>query len=93
MLHKLGSLPALAAAALLLGCYHLSLQLWSSAAPPRCLDGSSGKLRSFNIADLSAHSFAASPMPALGNDWNDQDIADLVAYLASLRAPAKGATP
>ena len=36
MLHKLGSLPALAAAALLLGCYHLSLQLWSSAAPPRC---------------------------------------------------------
>jgi putative heme-binding domain-containing protein len=58
------------------------------------LDGSSGKLRSFNMADLSAHSFAASPMPALGSDWSDQDVADLVAYLASLRAPAKqGATP
>ena len=49
----------------------------------------SGKLRSFQLAELSAYGFAASPMPALGSDWNDQDVADLVAYLASLRAPAK----
>ena len=53
----------------------------------------SGQLRSFQLSDLSAHGFAASPMPSLGSEWNDQDIADLVAYLASLRAPAKGATP
>lgn len=54
---KMGSLPALAAAALLLGCYHLALQLWSSAAPPRCLDGSSGKskirLRARRLQDKS----------------------------------------
>ena len=52
-----------------------------------------GKLRSFTLADLREHTFVASPMPALGADWMDQDIADLVAYLASLRAPAQGAKP
>ncbi len=55
---------------------------------------SSGKLRSFNNDKLREDGFAASPMPALGADWEDQDIADLVAYLASLRATAKqGANP
>ena len=54
---------------------------------------SSGKLRSFNNDKLREDGFAASPMPALGADWKDQDIADLVAYLASLRAPAQGAKP
>lgn len=57
------------------------------------LEGSTGKLRSFTLADLREHTFVASPMPALGADWMDQDIADLVAYLASLRAPAQGAKP
>jgi len=53
-----------------------------------------GKLRSFNKTDLSTHGFTGSPMGALReDDWTDQDVADLVAYLASLRAPAAGATP
>jgi putative heme-binding domain-containing protein len=51
-----------------------------------------GTLRSFNKADLREHGFTGSPMGALReDDWSDQDIADLVAYLASLRAPASGA--
>ena len=55
---------------------------------------SSAKLRSFNKEDLTQHGFAPSPMGALGDDWTDQEVADLVAYLASLRAPAaEGATP
>jgi putative heme-binding domain-containing protein len=58
------------------------------------LDGS-GKLRSFTKADLTEHGFAPSPMGALAtDDWSDQEVADLVAYLASLRAPVTaGATP
>lgn len=52
----------------------------------------SGKLRSFARTDLAEHGFAPSPMGALGDDWNDQEVADLVAYLASLRAPATGGT-
>jgi putative heme-binding domain-containing protein len=55
----------------------------------------SGKLMSFNKEDLTEFGFAPSPMGALGDDWTDQEVADLVAYLASLRAPvaAAGATP
>ncbi len=58
------------------------------------MDGS-GKLRSFAKADLTEQGFAPSPMGALSSeDWTDQEVADLVAYLASLRAPAAvGATP
>lgn len=58
------------------------------------MDGS-GKLRSFNKADLTEQGFAPSPMGALSEeDWTAQEVADLVAYLASLRAPAvEGATP
>lgn len=53
---------------------------------------SSGTLRSFNKADLESHDFTGSPMGALNeDDWSDQDVADLVAYLASLRAPSTGA--
>lgn len=55
-----------------------------------------GKLRSFEKAELTTHGFAPSPMGALSPaDWTDQEVADLVAYLASLRAPATtaGATP
>lgn len=55
---------------------------------------SSGELRSFDKEDLTEHGFAPSPMGALGDDWTDQEVADLVAYLASLRAPAaQGVTP
>ncbi|MEY4641887.1 MAG: Cytochrome c oxidase subunit [Pseudomonadota bacterium] len=56
----------------------------------------SGKLRSFSKADLNAQGFAPSPMGALSEqEWTDQEVADLVAYLASLRVPAAatGATP
>lgn len=55
----------------------------------------SGKLMSFSKEDLTEFGFAPSPMGALGDDWTDQEVADLVAYLASLRAPAHaaGATP
>ena len=55
----------------------------------------SGKLRSFMKENLSASGFAPSPMGTLSTaDWTDQEVADLVAYLASLRAPkAEGATP
>src|SRR5690606_13387409 len=53
----------------------------------------SGRLRSFSKADLQSHGFTGSPMGALTPaDWSDQDVADLVAYLASLRAPASGAS-
>ena len=55
----------------------------------------SGKLRSFMKEDLNSSGFAPSPMGALTPDeWTDQEVADLVAYLASLRAPkVEGATP
>lgn len=54
----------------------------------------SGRLRSFNKSDLREHGFTGSPMGALAqDDWSDQDVADLVAYLASLRAPASGVSP
>lgn len=56
------------------------------------LDGS-GSLRSFAKPDLREHGFAPSPMGALGEDWSDQEVADLVAYLAALRAPASGGNP
>lgn len=54
-----------------------------------------GKLRSFMKDKLGNYGFAPSPMGALSTqDWSDQEVADLVAYLASLRAPkAEGATP
>ncbi len=54
-----------------------------------------GKLRSFEKANLTEFGFAPSPMGALSpEDWTDQEVADLVAYLASLRAPkVEGAAP
>lgn len=54
---------------------------------------SSGQLRSFALEGLREHGFIASPMPSLGSEWSQQDVADLVAYLAALRGPATaGAT-
>jgi putative heme-binding domain-containing protein len=55
-----------------------------------------GRLRSFAKAELTSQDFIGSPMGPLPTSWTDQQVADLVAYLASLRAPAKpaaGATP
>lgn len=45
------------------------------------------RLRSFLKTDLLDYSFTDPRMPALGARYSDQDIADLVAYLASLRGP------
>lgn len=46
------------------------------------------RLRSFQKSDLAEYGFVAPGMPALGSDFTEQDIADLVAYLASLRRGA-----
>jgi putative heme-binding domain-containing protein len=43
------------------------------------------RLRSFLKTDLLDYSFADPRMPALGPGYSDQEIADLVEYLASLR--------
>ena len=48
------------------------------------------RLRSFQKSDLANFGFTDPGMPALGGDWTEQDIADIVAYLASLR---RGAAP
>jgi len=47
-----------------------------------------GKLCSFNKSDLRTHGFTGSPMGPLDEDnWTDQDVADLVACLASPKSP------
>ena len=45
------------------------------------------QLRSFAIADLREHGFDETPMPSFRKKLNAQQIADLVAYLVSLRGP------
>jgi putative heme-binding domain-containing protein len=47
------------------------------------------RLRSFQIADLSAHDFEDTPMPSAREKLSTQEIADVVSYLTSLR----GTTP
>jgi cytochrome c oxidase cbb3-type subunit III len=47
------------------------------------------RLRSFQIADLSAHDFDDTPMPPAREKLSTQEIADVVSYLSSLR----GITP
>lgn len=42
-------------------------------------------LRSFQKADLLRSAFVASPMPSMRGTWNDQQVADVVKYLVSLR--------
>jgi putative heme-binding domain-containing protein len=42
------------------------------------------KLRSFIKSDLRAYGFVESPMPAYGDRFSDEQITDLVSYLASL---------
>jgi len=44
-------------------------------------------LRSFNKADLREFRFEDTPMPSLKKKLSSQQIADLVAYLSSLRGP------
>jgi putative heme-binding domain-containing protein len=48
------------------------------------------KLRSFNIADLREHGFDETPMPSVRRKLSQQEIADVVSYLSSLRG---GVTP
>lgn len=42
------------------------------------------KLRSFIKSDLRAYGFIETPMPAYGDRFSDEEITDLVSYLASL---------
>jgi putative heme-binding domain-containing protein len=46
------------------------------------------RLRSFSKADLAEHGFVDSPMPAYGDVFDAQQIADVVSYLTSLRGPS-----
>jgi len=50
---------------------------------------SSEQLRSFQRAELRSEGFIPSPMPAVRGSLTDQEVADLVRYLASLRGPEK----
>jgi putative heme-binding domain-containing protein len=52
------------------------------------LDGHE-QLRSFTKTDLAAEGFLPSPMPSVRGTLNDQEIADLVRYLVSLRGTPK----
>jgi cytochrome c oxidase cbb3-type subunit III len=45
------------------------------------------QLRSFVKADLREHGFAPSPMPSFRGTLTPQELADVVSYLASLKAP------
>jgi putative heme-binding domain-containing protein len=45
------------------------------------------KLRLFVKSDLRSHGFAESPMPSYRTTMTPQEIADVVSYLSSLRAP------
>ena len=45
------------------------------------------RLRSFDKADLREQSFEDSPMPSYRDELSEQEIADLVSYLASRQAP------
>lgn len=44
------------------------------------------RLRSFRKAELREHGFADTPMPSYRDKLSEQEIADLVTFLASLRA-------
>jgi putative heme-binding domain-containing protein len=47
------------------------------------------ELRSFQKADLLRHGFTASPMPSIRGKWSDQQLADVVSYLVTLRGTPK----
>ena len=44
------------------------------------------KLRSFTKSELREHGFAASPMPSYEGRLSEQELADVVSYLVSLKA-------
>ena len=46
-----------------------------------------GELRAFQKSDLKDHGFQPSPMPSARGRLAPQEVADVVAYLLSLRAP------
>lgn len=46
-------------------------------------------LRSFQKADLVRGGFIPSPMPSMRGKWDDQQVADVVRYLVSLRGETK----
>jgi cytochrome c oxidase cbb3-type subunit III len=46
-----------------------------------------GELRAFQKSDLKSHAFQPSPMPSARGRLTPQEVADVVAYLISLRAP------
>jgi putative heme-binding domain-containing protein len=48
------------------------------------------RLRSFEIADLREHGFEGTPMPSVRGKLSQQEIADVVSFLSSLRG---GSTP
>ena len=47
------------------------------------------RLRSFEIAQLTAQGFIESPMPSARRKLSEREIADVVSYLASLRGEGK----
>lgn len=51
------------------------------------------QLRTFIKADLRSHGFAESPMPSYRGRLTPQEIADVVSYLASLKAAPTATTP
>jgi putative heme-binding domain-containing protein len=50
---------------------------------------SNEQLRSWQKAELQSWDFAPSPMPSLRGKFSEQEVADLVQYLVSLRGAAK----
>jgi len=46
-------------------------------------------LRSFARSELRSATFVPSPMPSMRGKWNDQQLADVVQYLVSLRGVPK----
>lgn len=47
------------------------------------------ELRSFERSELVRSGFVASPMPSMRGQWDDQQLADVVRYLVSLRGVTK----
>jgi putative heme-binding domain-containing protein len=50
---------------------------------------SDGRLRSYDKSALAEHGFVASPMPSYRDQFDAQQIADLVSYMSSLRGIAR----
>ena len=51
--------------------------------------GSDEQLHSFAKVDLQSEKFIPSPMPSARGTLDDQEVADVVQYLVSLRGSAK----